>query len=196
MIEIFGKGWNILENNLNLVIEELPYAIIKSKKRRFGLYSIEFEQVDNPAQKFILDSIVYVLERKSAVICESCGRKSVMRRDLVDQQTLCMDCYALLLSDIEDIKIEEAMFLTKDDLDPIGPIIKSVLGEQGKWVNTSSDLIGLTINSKFYGKLWYGDAESLEGLVESLHKLKTYSQFHNDVLVVTSMTNTKELAIV
>jgi len=194
MIDQFDKGWDSIEVLLSQLLEECPYAEIESKERRLGMFHVKFKPMTSPAKQFILDCITYMLERKSVWICERCGNKGFIRKQMTPRKILCLPCYAFTLSDIAETLPQEApMFYTKEDLDELAPAVNTVFGEQGKWLDVPKELIGMVVSSTKYGTLWYGDVPSLEWLAEHCEKLKLYPEFEHDTLTVSRLSDVREI---
>ena len=189
MNEVFGEGWKSLEDLLNEIVISLPFAKIQKKYHRFGMLCVEFVPLDNPAEQYILQCIAYKLERDSALLCERCGSSGRARKDLDPRRVLCLPCYAITLSDASEKEQQETMFWTNEDLDELAPTVKSIFGEQGSWMNTKPELIGLAVTSTKYGKLWYGDVSSMDDLVAKCVLLKEHPQFQGDSFEITRISD-------
>lgn len=194
----FDKGWDHLVERVNSVLEVLPFAKVESLGYRHGMLSVNFTPLDNPTEQFILNSISYCLERESVKVCELCGATNsiAIRKSLTPRKILCLRCYAFTLSDLSEKEEKENMFWTKEDLDQLAPIIAQIFGEQGRWLNTKPEFMRLAVNSAKFGKLWYGDVESLDSLISQCSSLKENEFFQQDVITITSDLNGRELASV
>lgn len=194
MIEKFEKGWDQLEELLEGVLKECPFAVVVSKQRRFGMFHVKFAPVESTAQQFLLDSISYMLERKSVWICEKCSGKGASRKRLNPRQILCLPCYALTVSYLDENPPKDpTMFYTQEDLDELTPIVADVFGPQAAWRNTTPDLMSLVVISQKYGKLWYGDVPSVDWLADRCSALKSNSKFDHDTLTVTKTNDDRVL---
>ena len=194
MIETFDKGWDDIELLLKDITETCSFAVVESKQRRLGMFHVTFVSGATPAEQFILDSISYMLERKSVWICEKCGGKGFIRKNMTPRRILCLSCFAITLSEISETQPTDGkMFYTKEDLDELAPVVEAVLGKQAVFANTTPDLMNMVVTSTKYGKIWYGDVTSMEVLTDRCKQLKRTPAFEHDTLTVSQMDHDREL---
>lgn len=103
ILEKFGVGWrNTFEDKLQRIFKILPDLQLVNVERSNGLLKIKIETLDKDIQ-YIVDCIVYKIERDSVRICERCGKPNNGRRIelLPEPMSLCWTCYALVVDEIQ-----------------------------------------------------------------------------------------------
>lgn len=93
----FGKGWKKLltEAQSVSVFLGIPQTDIVVSRHN-GMLKVGFPLTNaDRGLHFVIDSVSYLLERKSAKVCEECGLYGLRRTDLKETRTLCTKCYAL-----------------------------------------------------------------------------------------------------
>lgn len=93
----FGLGWQQkFEPKLQILINQFPDIIIRNIKRYYGVLRITAETPLDKDTQFIVDCVVYKIERESAITCESCGVNALQKTEyLPEKKCLCWKCYAL-----------------------------------------------------------------------------------------------------
>jgi hypothetical protein len=96
-LEAYGKGWrDAFEPKLQILINQFPDIIIHDIKRYYGVLRISAEYPLDKDTQFIVDCVLYKIERESATTCESCGVKALQKKEyLPEKKCLCWKCYAL-----------------------------------------------------------------------------------------------------
>lgn len=93
----FGNGWKKLltdARSVSVFLEIPESEVIVS--RHNGMLKVSYPLTNgDQGLSFIVDSVSYLLERKSAKVCEGCGQYGLRRTDLKETRTLCTKCYAL-----------------------------------------------------------------------------------------------------
>jgi hypothetical protein len=92
----FGKGWQITFEPILQHLQELyPSFRLATKARRSGMLALTAEQTLDKSSQFVVDSVMYKIERASAVICEHCGNKGTRKKHnpyLPEVLCLCWPC--------------------------------------------------------------------------------------------------------
>lgn len=93
----FGNGWKNLLTEAQSVCAFLGLSDSEVVVNRHnGMLKVGYPLTkDDRGLHFIIDSVSYLLERKSAKVCEECGLYGLRRTDLKETRTLCTKCYAL-----------------------------------------------------------------------------------------------------
>jgi len=94
----YGLGWqNAFIPKLEILFKMFPSATLVDTKRHFGTLRIMVDGVLDNDQRFVVDSILYKIERESATICEGCGVpcRIPKKEHLPEKKMLCWKCYAL-----------------------------------------------------------------------------------------------------
>ena len=94
----FGAGWqNAFTPKLEILIRMFPTVNIVSAIRHFGTLRITADGALDNDQRFVVDCILYKIERESATICEGCGKpcRIAKTEHLPEKKMLCWKCYAL-----------------------------------------------------------------------------------------------------
>ena len=97
MLEEFGLGWkNTVSKRLEYLKSVLPDLEYTSIERFKGMLRIK-ASTSSPDNDYIVNSVLYCIERESVKTCENCGKHG-FRRDtqyLPVQKSLCLMCYTI-----------------------------------------------------------------------------------------------------
>jgi hypothetical protein len=102
-----GLGWKtryipIVER----LITHYPDITISSVTRRYGMLQILADHTLDDIDRFIVDSVLYKIERSSARVCELCGepgRRRTTNTILPEILCLCWECEAIESSKIAEV---------------------------------------------------------------------------------------------
>lgn len=101
-LETFGLGWKYkFENRINQIKKVFPDINIERIERFKGMLRIRaLARTDE--EQYIIDCVLYCIERESAKCCEECGKHGIRRSDerLPEVKCLCLPCYALELDKV------------------------------------------------------------------------------------------------
>lgn len=103
ILEKFGVGWrNTFECKLERLFQILPDLRLVNVERFNGMLRIKIETLDNDIQ-YIVNCVVYKIERDSVRVCEECGKPTNGRRIelLPEPMSLCWTCYALTVDKLQ-----------------------------------------------------------------------------------------------
>lgn len=102
LLNNFKTGWKeAFTPKLEILFKMFPDITFVNAKRQHGLLKISISALDKDTQ-YVVDCVIYKIERESAKTCEECGRIGQGRIDLLpEKMCLCWKCYALEVDAIE-----------------------------------------------------------------------------------------------
>lgn len=106
----FRSGWQTeFEPKLQILFNLFPNLVIDCVKRHFGMLSIKGSVLDKRHQ-YIVDCVMYKIERESSRVCEICGNYGIRKTEyLPEMMCLCWKCYALEIDsmDIRNTEVKD-----------------------------------------------------------------------------------------
>lgn len=103
ILQEFGKGWSDrFEHKLQSLFHLLPDISLSSVQRFHGMLRVKIDALDKDVQ-YIVDCVVYKIERESYRVCEECGSSASFQREelLPEKRCLCWKCYALTVEKLQ-----------------------------------------------------------------------------------------------
>lgn len=96
-LKSFGKGWQeVFAPKLEILTKMFPTINTITCSRYFGTLRITADGGLDNDQQFVVNCVLYKIERESARICENCGVKGKQKLEyLSEKKCLCWKCYAL-----------------------------------------------------------------------------------------------------
>lgn len=100
-------GWNEIEKNLNLILENVSLKLNTFSINKHGLLKLQFNTTDDLGMRKLGEILSWYFERIAAKTCQTCGRYGHRRKDLPDCPTLCFACYVPLYNILHETQGEK-----------------------------------------------------------------------------------------